>query len=116
MIRRIVVSEAAQDEFADVRRVLSKNTVRRAEEFLVEAQAVLRACQEYPFAKTVQASVGTMEIRRAQIRRFPYELFYFVYLSVDFQTGEALDVIYILGCRHEKQAEPKWSTRDPFPL
>lgn len=56
-----------------------------------------------------------MEIRRAKVNDFSFWLFYFVYPSVDPKTGEALDVIYILACRHERQSEPNWSARDPFP-
>lgn len=55
-------------------------------------------------------------IRRIRVRAFSFLLSYTIYPSVDFQTGEALDVIYILACRHEKQAEPNWSARDPFRL
>ena len=53
-------------------------------------------------------------MRKIPVRGFGFVFYYTTYPSVDFQNGEALDVIYVLACRHERQGEPNWSARDPF--
>ena len=114
MLRRIVVGDEAEEEIRDIKRGYATRSSQRASEFLSELRVALRAVQEFPFSRAVWRSTEEMEIRRAKITRFPYYLFYFVYPSVDLQTGEPLDVIYILACRHERQGEPPWTARDPF--
>ncbi len=116
MIRRLVVSDAAREEFESVRASLFARSSRSAREFVVASATAFESIEEFPFAKVVRGVRATMEIRRAKIGRWPYAFFYFVYPSVDFNTGEALDVIHVLACLHERQAEPNWQSRDPFRL
>lgn len=76
---------------------------------------VVLSLQQFPLQGLEVETGLPYSIRRIRVRAFSF-LSYTVYPSVDFQTGEALDVIYILACRHEKQAELPWSARDPFRL
>lgn len=115
MTRRTLLSESAEEEVRQAKGTFVTEKDGSAE-FLSQVRVTNRLLQEFPFSKSIHARAGNMEIRRAKVGRFPFWLFYFVYPSVDLQTGESLDIIYILGCRHEKQAEPNWSARDPFRL
>jgi len=114
MIRRVFVSDKAEEEIREAERRFSEGGV--VAEFLSQVRVVSRALQEFPFSKGIHQRVGDMEIRRAKVARFPFWLFYFVYPSVDLQSGDPLDIIYVLGCRHERQGEPNWEERDPFRL
>lgn len=116
MIRRIFVGEAADEEAEEFRAALFARSLERALLFEQESTQTIAFLQEFPFTKAVCAQSGDLEIRRITIGRGPYVFFYFVYPSVDFQTGEALDVIYVFACRHQKQGEPNWESRDPFRL
>jgi len=116
MIRRVFVGEFAISEAEEFRAALSARSGEKAELFEEEFAQATALLQEFPFAKAVCSQWEDLEIRRVTIGRGPYVLFYFVYPSVDFQTGEALDVIYILACRHERQGELNWEARDPFRL
>lgn len=116
MMRRSMLSEGAEEEMRRAKGTFATSGNGRAEEFLSQVRVTNRFLQEFPFSKSIHTRAGDMEVRRAKVSRFPFWLFYFVYPSVDFQTGEPLDIIYILGCRHAKQAEPNWSARDPFRL
>lgn len=115
MIRRTLLSESAEEEVRRAKGTFATGKDRSAE-FLSQVRVTNRLLQEFPFSKSIHTRAGNMEIRRAKVARFSFWLFYFVYPSVDLQTGELLDIIYILGCRHEKQAEPNWDARDPFRL
>ncbi len=114
MIRRLVVGEDAREEFDLARQSLFARSSQSARDFAAQSAVTFGAIEEFPFATAVHLVHDTLEIRRAKIGRSPYFFFYFVYPSVDFQTGEALDVIYVLACRHERQNEPNWQSRDPF--
>lgn len=108
--------EAARDELLEARAQLRLRSPRSAQAFDEAFQATARNIEAHPRSSQVWTHFGDLEIRRTRIGRFPYFLFYIVYPSVDFNTGEALDVVGVLACRHEKQAEPNWGARDPFRL
>jgi len=114
MIRRVFISDEAEEEVREAERRFAERGV--VAEFLSQVRVTSRSLQEFPFSKGVHQRVGDMEIRRAKVGRFAFWLFYFVYASVDLQTGAPLDIIYVLGCRHERQGEPSWEARDPFRL
>lgn len=106
MMRRNVLSEGAEEEVRRAKGTFATSGNDRAEEFLSQVRVTNRFLQEFPFSKSIHTRADDLEVRRAKVGRFSFWLFYFVYPSVDLQTGEPLDIIYILGCRHEKQAEP----------
>jgi len=114
VIRRVFVSDDAEEEVREAERRFSEGGV--VAEFLSQVRVTSRALQEFPFSKGIHQRVGDVEVRRAKVGRFPFWLFYFVYPSVDFQSGEPLDILYVLGCRHERQSEANWQARDPFRL
>jgi len=116
MKRQIVFSETAFEEAAQIRlrlRALSPQTAVQWSEALRSTQADVL---DFPFSHSVSIVSGDLEIRRVRIGRSAYFLFYFVYPSVDFNTGEGLDIIHFLACRHQRQGEPNWEARDPFRL
>ncbi len=116
MKRQLVFSELAREEAAQAHWHLHTRSPQTGEEFTASLRTTQANIHAFPFSHAVSSHFGDLEIRRARIGRFAYFFFYLVYPSVDFQTGEALDVVAILGCRHERQAEPNWQSRDPFRL
>lgn len=116
MKRQIVFSETTFEETAEIRLRLRA----RSPQIAVQWSETLRVAQanvfDFPFSHPVSIVSGDLEIRRVRIGRSAYFLFYFVHPSVDFNTGEGLDIIHVLGCRHERQNEPDWEARDPFRL
>lgn len=115
MKRQISFGEAARDELAEARLQLRSRSTQNAQEFDKAFRDTAKNTQTYPFSHAVWTRFGDLDIRRARISKFPYFLFYIVYPSVDFQTGEALDIVAFLACRHERQNDPNWGARDPFP-
>ncbi len=114
MKRQISFGEAARDELAEARLQLRSRSAQNAREFDQAFRDTAKNTQTFPFSHGVWTRFGDLDIRRVRIGKLPYFLFYIVYPSVDFQVGEALDVVAFLACRHECQNEPNWSTRDPF--
>ena len=93
MTRRTVLTDVADKEVLHVRRKFEQRSLDQADEFLSQVRVTIRAVAEQPFLKAIHRRIDGMEVRRARIARFSYWLFYFVYPSVDPQTGETLDVI-----------------------
>ena len=116
MIRRTVISAIAEEEVRGAKQNFAERSSDRGDEFLSQVRVANRLLQEFPFSKSVYKRVENMEVRRVKVNRFPFWLFYFVHPSVDPNTGEPLDVVYVLACRHERQSEPNWSARDPFQI
>jgi len=116
MKRQTAFGEVARDELAQARLQLRSRSPESAQEFSAAFRATVKNTETFPLSHPVWTHFGELDIRRVRIGRFTYFLFYIVYPSVDFNTGEALDVIGYLACRHEKQDEPNWGARDPFRL
>ena len=114
MKRQIVFSETAFEAAAEIRLRLRARSPRTAVEWSETLRVTQAGVLDFPFSHPVSIVSGDLEIRRVRIGRSAYFLFYFVYPSVDFNTGEGLDIIHFLGCRHERQGEPDWEARDPF--
>ena len=115
MKRQLTFGETARDELAETRLQLRARSTQSAREFDQAFRDTAKNTQTFPFSYAVWTRFGDFDIRRVRIGKLPYFLFYIVYPSVDFNTGEALDVVAFLACRHERQNEPNWSARDPFP-
>ena len=114
MTRRLAIDEVAQAELEEAQESVAARSPEKGLLFDEQVLETFGFLTEYPFSKAVSKRRGELELRQARIGRSAFFFFYLVYPSVDFQTGEALDVVYILACRHERQSEPNWGARDPF--
>lgn len=114
-IKRVLsIGSIADVELHRVGAAIADISASRARQFVAQTDAVLEGLLAFPFHFQVDTVVKGMEIRRAPLASFPYLLHYFVFPSIDPQTLEGLDVVFILSCRHVRQEQPDWETRDPF--
>ena len=116
MRREFIWGQAASDEFEAACQGLAESSVQRGVAFVEAVDGALQSLLSFPTQGTPVQTALDVQVRRVFVRSFGFHLSYTVYPSVDFQTGEALDVVAILGCRHERQHEPNWQSRDPFRL
>lgn len=114
MRRVLSIGVLADVELHRVGATLAEGSAARGRQFVAAMEARLDGLIAFPFQFQVDTLVRGMEIRRAPVAGFPYLLHYFVFPSVDPQTLEGLDVVFILSCHHVRQEEPDWEARDPF--
>ncbi len=116
MRREIEWGEDALAEVEGARARLETRTVGRGLAFIGELDGLVASLLMFPLQGSLMENELPFPTRKSRLRAFGFLLYYTVYPSVDFQTGEVLDVIHVLACRHERQGEPNWETRDPFRL
>jgi len=116
MRREIEWGEEAFAEVESVRERLEAQSVGRGFAFIGALDELVASLVMFPLQGALMENELPFDTRKSRVRSFGFLLYYTVYPSVDFNTGEALDVIHVLACRHEKQGEPNWEARDPFRL
>ena len=116
MRREVSWGLAALEEFGKACDYWAEKAPVRGVDLLESVDAVVLSLQQFPLQGLEVETGLPYSVRRFRVRGFSFVLSYTVFPSVDFQTGEALDVIYVLACRHERQNEPNWQSRDPFRL
>jgi len=116
MRRELIWGDAASAEFEAACGRFAQLSVQKGVAFVEAVDGALESLADFPAQGTPLETALDEVARRLFLRPFGFHLTYTVYPSVDFQTGEALDVIHVLACRHERQGEPNWEARDPFRL
>lgn len=116
MRREIVWGQEALAEVDVARERLEAQSVGRGSLFIDALDELVASLLAFPFQGSPFGTGLPFSMRKIPVRGFGFVFYYTTYPSVDFQNGEALDVIYVLACRHERQGEPNWSARDPFRL
>ncbi len=114
MRREVILLQVAKDEIVDAVGRLEDSSAGRGIQWLEAVDAVVASLLAFPFQGAPAQTSLPVPVRRIRVSPFAYWLYYTDYPSVDFQTGDGLEVIYILACRHERQDEPNWGARAPF--
>jgi plasmid stabilization system protein ParE len=95
--RKIIVRLAAEEDLDEASSWYEKQRVGLGKEFLASVDETLKKLRQRPdFGITVHK-----QLRRANVRRFPYGVFY--------QVSE--DRIIVVGVLHGRRAPRQWKSR-----
>jgi len=97
-VKPLIFRPAAAADVEDAYRWYENQRAGLGEEFLAEVSTVVESLMAYP----EQFPIVYRETRRANLRRFPYSLFYRI---ID-------DEVVVVACMHGRRHPRRWQSRD----